>query len=88
MVSAFGEVQVIGDGWEVGWEVSEQQGRDPMLKKRGLVEALESANSQGQNTKVHKQIEKYFHSIATHENKFKQQLKKANLFKTIQLVKY
>ena len=36
-----------------------------------------TANCQGQNTNVHKQIEKYFTSVETHGKKLKQ---KANLF--------
>lgn len=50
----------------VGWEVSEHKVEIQYLRNVALQKRW-NRNSQGQNTKVHKQIKKHFNSVATHE---------------------
>lgn len=51
---------------EVGWEVSEHKVEIQYLRNVALQKRW-NRSSQGLNTKVRKQIQKHFNSVATHE---------------------
>lgn len=77
MIPELGEVEVMGDGWGVGWEVGEQRGGGDLAyihlcKKWGPAEVLEQASPKDKTQVSTNKKKQFTLVVVTHEEKLKQ----------------